>query len=187
VPQPVVEVQDASGNPVEQAGVAVTASIASGDAGATLSNASANTAANGRASFAGLAINGLTGPYVLRFATGALTQINANSITLTAGPAASIEFSAGGSSGNAGDEVTPDPAVIVKDASGNPVEGVPVQFQVTSAEGTVDPTTPVITGPDGIATVTSWILGPTPSTENTLTATVNGLSGSVLFTITTGP
>src|SRR5689334_20022905 len=43
--QPVVQIQDASGNPVSQGGTPVTATIASGPAGATLSGATATTGA----------------------------------------------------------------------------------------------------------------------------------------------
>src|SRR5206468_1164654 len=57
-PQPVIQVRDAAGNPAGGAGVPVTAVIASGPAGATLSNATATTLASGAAPFNGLAING---------------------------------------------------------------------------------------------------------------------------------
>src|SRR5207237_2103084 len=50
--------------------------------------------------------------------------------------------------------------------------------------GGVPPTTPVNTGADGIAALTSWTLSPTAGT-NTLTATASGLTGSpVTFTAT---
>src|SRR5213076_3514867 len=76
------------------------------------------------------------------------------------------------------------PAAVVKDASGNPVSGVSVSFAVATGNGTVDPTTPVITGTDGVAAVRSWTLGPSAGT-NTLTATAPGLTGSpVTFTAT---
>src|SRR5206468_7678288 len=47
--QPVVQLQDANGNPVSQSGVTVTAVVASGPGG-TLANASATTTEIGRAS-----------------------------------------------------------------------------------------------------------------------------------------
>src|SRR5207245_6214434 len=53
-----------------------------------------------------------------------------------------------------------------------------------SGGGSVVPTTAVTTGTNGIATVTSWTLGPTAG-PNTLTATSSGLTGSpVTFTAT---
>jgi adhesin/invasin len=59
-----------------------------------------------------------------------------------------------------------------------------VTFAVVLGGGTVNPTTAVTTGTNGIASVTSWTLGPTAGT-NTLTATSGSLSGSpVTFTAT---
>src|SRR5439155_25047883 len=69
--QPVIQVRDASGNPAGGAGRVVTAVIASGPVGATLTNATATTLGSGAATFSGLAINGTWGDYTLRFeATG---------------------------------------------------------------------------------------------------------------------
>src|SRR5439155_9326893 len=69
------------------------------------------------------------------------------------------------------------PSVIVREANGNPVAGVSVTFAVASCGGTVSPTTPVTTGANGIAAVTSWTLGPTVG-PNSLTATASRLPGS---------
>src|SRR5207249_12005616 len=106
-------------------------------------------------------------------------------IALSAGAAATIAVSAGNSqSAVAGTAVAIPPAAVVKDASGNPVSGVSVTFAVATGAGTADPTTPVITGTDGVAAVRSWTLGPTAG-ANTLTATAPGLTGSpVTFTAT---
>src|SRR5439155_1968111 len=71
--QPVLQVRDAAGNPAGGAGVPVTAVIASGPAGATLSNATATTLTGGAATFSGLAINGAAGDYTLRFESARLT------------------------------------------------------------------------------------------------------------------
>src|SRR5205807_782129 len=83
----------------------------------------------------------------------------------------------------AGSAVPIPPAVIVKDASGNPIAGVSVTFAVAPGNGT-------ITGPSqttdatGIAAVSSWTLATTAG-ANTLTATSAGLTGSpVTFTAT---
>src|SRR5207244_4486872 len=65
--QPVLQVRDGAGNPAGGAGVPVTAVIASGPAGATLSNATATTVASGAATFSGLAISGTAASYTLRF------------------------------------------------------------------------------------------------------------------------
>ncbi|PYO69270.1 MAG: hypothetical protein DMD69_03370, partial [Gemmatimonadetes bacterium] len=183
--QPVLQLQDAGGNPVGEAGVVVTATVASGPAGAALANASATTNASGVASFGGLTLTGTVGSYTLSFGASPLTPATSGTITLSAGAAATIAVGAGNDqSAVAGTAVAIPPAAVVKDASGNPVSGVSVSFAVATGNGTVDPTTPVITGTDGVAAVRSWTLGPTAG-ANTLTATAPGLTGSpVTFTAT---
>src|SRR2546430_7604954 len=56
--QPAVQVQDANGNPVATQGVSVTASIATGPAGASLASFSATSDATGLARFAALTLSG---------------------------------------------------------------------------------------------------------------------------------
>src|SRR2546430_12213291 len=120
--QPVLQVRDAAGNAVGGAGVPVTAVIASGPAGATLSNATATTLASGAATFSGLAITGAAGDYTLRFESGSLTPATSGTITLGAGTATQLtittEPSATATSGAA---FGPQPVFPVRDAAGNPV------------------------------------------------------------------
>src|SRR2546428_11833122 len=72
----------------------------------------------------------------------------------------------------------------MKDANGNPVAGVAVTFTLAAGSGTVTPTTPVSTGSDGIAALTTWTLSATAG-SNTLTASSAAFSGSpVTFTAT---
>ena len=77
-----------------------------------------------------------------------------------------------------------DPAVLVTDQSGNPIAGVNVDFDVTAGGGAVVPST-VATGANGVATVTSWTLGPAAG-ANTLTASVPSAPGlgTEVFTAT---
>src|SRR5207237_1420809 len=76
-------------------------------------------------------------------------------------------------------------AVMVKDANGNPGAEVAVTLTPTAGSGTVTPTTPVNTGADGIAALTSWTLSATAGTNN-LTATSGSLSGSPVTFRATG-
>src|SRR5206468_1057217 len=148
--QPVVQVQDANGNAVSQSGDLVTATIASGPAGATLSNATATTGSSGAAPFSGLAISGPAGTYTLSFAATGLTAVTSSAIALGAGAAATIAENGGnGQSAPAGTAVATPPSVIVRDGAGNPVSGVAVAFAVTSGGGTVSPTS-VATNGSGI-------------------------------------
>ena len=74
--------------------------------------------------------------------------------------------------GMAGTALATRPAVLVRDGAGNPLAGRAVAFSVTAGGGTV--TGPVVmTDAAGVATVGSWVLGPTADL-NTLTATVSG-------------
>lgn len=116
--QPQARLRDTGGNNSATAGVTVTAAIASGPGGATLSNATAITNAAGIATFAGLSINGQIGSYTLGFSSGALTPVTSNTITVSAGAAANLAFTAAPGSGQA--NVTLAPVVVaVTDAFGN--------------------------------------------------------------------
>jgi hypothetical protein len=172
--QPVVEVRDANGNPVLAAGTSITAAIASG--GGTLTGTTTvATDADGRATFTDLAISGSVGDRTLSFSAGSLTPATSGTITLSAGPATQMAINAGnGQSATGGTAVAVAPSVRVTDVNDNPVEGVSVTFAVASGDGTIDPTTPVATDANGIATVNSWTLGDTAGT-NTLTASAAGL------------
>jgi hypothetical protein len=182
--QPVIQLQDAQGAPINQAGVQITASL--NGAGATLGGTTTvMTDANGQATFTNLVLTGSVGTgYSLGFSSTGLTTITSGSIALTAGAPVSLVLSAGdGQSAVAGAAVAIAPAVVAVDQSGNPVAGVSVTFTVNSGGGSVTGAT-VVTGSDGIATVGSWTLGATPGT-NLLVATSPAIpASSVTFTAT---
>lgn len=180
--QPVVQVVDGTGNPVVGSRtIEVELGVGAGNTtlGGTLT---ASTGSGSTATFTGLRITGTAGAKTLLFSSGALTPAESQTITVTAGPAASIEIVTGDDqTAGVGQAVATDPAVRVEDASGNPVAGVSVQFAPGASGGTVAPTS-VTTGADGVATVESWTLGPTAG-DYSLTATVTGV-GSVTFSAT---
>src|SRR5207253_664779 len=181
---PVLQLRDANGNAVSQTGVTVTAVIATGPTGATLTNAAATTTGSGAATFNGLAISGPVGNYTLRFGSGSLSAPTSGTIALSAGAAATIAAnSATSQSATAGTAVSAPPSVIVKDANGNPVTGVAVTFAVTPGNGSITGESQT-TNTSGVATVGTWTLSGTAG-SNTLTATSGSLSGSpVTFTAT---
>src|SRR5205085_582954 len=82
--QPVVQLRDASGNPASQAGVTVTAAIATGGGilGGTLT---ATTNASGVASFTDLSITGTVGDRTLSFSASGLAAATSTTISITAG------------------------------------------------------------------------------------------------------
>src|SRR5207253_742641 len=160
-PQPVLQLRDANGNAVSQAGTRVTAVIATGPTGATLTNATATTTGSGAATFNGLAISGSVGGYTLRFESGTLSAPTSGTITLSAGTAATIAANSPTSQpGTAGAAVSTPPSVIVKDANGNPVAQVAVTFAVAPGNGTITGASQT-TNASGVATVGSWTLSAT--------------------------
>src|SRR5439155_457333 len=179
-PQPVIQVRDAAGNPVGGAGVPVTAVIASGPAGATLSNATATTLASGAATFSGLAISGTAGSYTLRFESGPLTPATSSPITLSAGAAATLVKSSGDNlTGQVATRLQTPHVVLVSDATGNPVAGVTVTWTPASGSGSVNPPTST-SNASGIAS-TAWTLG-TQAGPQTVQAT--GAGSPVTFSAT---
>ena len=85
--QPVVQLQDASGNAVSTAGVVVTVSLASGAAQLS-GGTTATTDASGRATFTGLVVVGAPGQVTLAFSAPGLTQLVSSPITVLAQPPA---------------------------------------------------------------------------------------------------
>ncbi len=82
--------------------------------------------------------------------------------------------------GTVGAAVLVSPAIRIADASGRGVPGISVQFDVMSGGGSVTGDS-VVTNSDGVATVGSWRLGPTPGT-NELRA--QALGYPLLLTVT---
>src|SRR5207249_6839189 len=91
--QPVIQLQDGSGNAVGQANVAVGVKIQSG--GGTLGGTtSATTGANGQAVFTTLSIAGTVGPRTLRFGASGLDSVTSTTVSVTAGTATQIAINA---------------------------------------------------------------------------------------------
>ncbi|MBI1722899.1 MAG: Ig-like domain-containing protein, partial [Gemmatimonadetes bacterium] len=182
--QPVIQIQDAVGNGVSQNGIQVTAAIASG--GGTLGGTTTvATNASGSAAFTDLSITGTVGTRTLSFTASGLAGATSTAVTVGPGVASQIALNAGDNqTATVGTAVPVPPSVVVRDASGNAVSGVPVTFTVMAGGGTVAPASAVTTDANGVAAITSWTLGSGTGT-NTLQASVTGLAGSpVTFTAT---
>ncbi|MDH3290936.1 MAG: Ig-like domain repeat protein, partial [Gemmatimonadota bacterium] len=155
--QPVVEIRDAGGNPVPQAGVTISASVASGPIGATLSGTMAVTGSDGRATFSGLAISGPVGTYTLSFTGPGLSGATSETITLSSSGAAILAIvTQPSSTAQSGVPFAQQPVIQVQDAAGNPVaqSGISVGASIFSGGGTLSGTTPVATDVDGRAVFT---------------------------------
>ncbi len=157
--QPVAELRDGSGNPVTQAGVLVTVAVsAPGVLGGT---ATVATNASGRASFAGLAISGVAGPYTLNFSGPGLTGVTSDPIALGAGAATRLAMVIQPSAAaTVGVILAQQPSVRLLDGNGNPVNqaGVAVTVTIASGTGVLGGTTTVLTDASGVAGFSGLVL-----------------------------
>ena len=180
--QPSVQLVDAGSNPVSQAGVQVSAGITGG--GATLlGTATATTNSSGVATFSGLGISGTVNTYTLSFSSTGLAGAVSNGINLTAGPPTQVSFSpAPPPTGNSGVALSSH-AVLVRDAQGNPVQGVTVTVAVSPGSATLTGAS-AVTNASGLATFSALAITGNPSPPAyslvyTATGVVTTLSASV--------
>ncbi|MFI5280102.1 MAG: beta strand repeat-containing protein [Gemmatimonadales bacterium] len=134
--QPVLQLEDAFGNHVAQAGVKVAATLLSGPGGSTVANDTAVSDATGKATFSGYKISGLVGSYTLRFtAPGLASAVASSALALIAGPPASLVIATQPSGIEVNNvPLVVQPAVIVSDSQGNRVAqaGIVVTASVNS-------------------------------------------------------
>src|SRR5205823_1133517 len=174
--QPVVQLRDGAGNPVSQAGVTVTAAIATG--GGTLGGTlTATTTAGGTASFTNLSISGTTGDRTLSFSAtglkigraawreggaGAATQL-----TLTTQPSATAQ---------SGVAFAQQPVVQLRDGDGNAVNqaGVTITAAIATGGGTLGGTLTATTTAGGTASFTNLSISGTTG-DRTLSFSATGL------------
>lgn len=169
---PSVQVTDGFGNPI--AGVPVTfEAIASGS---TLIGTSQTTNAQGIATLGGWTIGTAAQSYTVRATIvggqsvqfgGASTQFEARGI-----PAALVAIEGANQTANAGTQVPVNPAVKATRDDGSALANVSVDFSIQSGGGSVTGGS-VTTGVDGIARVTSWVLGVNPG-PNRIQASTTG-------------
>jgi uncharacterized protein YccT (UPF0319 family) len=183
--QPAIQLRDVSGNLVSQAGVVVTAAIATG--GGTLGGtATASTTASGLATFANLSITGTIGQRTLSFSATGLGTVTSSAIDITAGAATQLTITTPPSAtAQNGVAFAQQPAIQLRDVSGNAVSqaGVVVTAAIATGGGTLDGTTTATTGGTGLATFAN--LGITGTVgDRTLRFTATGLTDVVSGTIT---
>ncbi len=171
--QPVVQLSNSLGVPLNQPGVMVTAAL-NGAGGTLVGTAIATTNLAGQAAFTDLRIAGTIGSYALSFTASSFVAVASDPINLTAGLPAAIRVGAGDAqTANAGDPVPVSPATLVTDASGNAVSGVSVSFAVTAGGGSVT-SAMAVSDANGIAALGSWNLG-LVSGQQSLSATASGI------------
>ncbi len=172
-------VVDANGKPF--VGGAVTFNVV--DGGGSIVPASTLTSASGEAA-ATWTLGSTTGIQRAQAQVAGLT--GAVSFVATALPAApaSVAVSAGDNqTATSGSTLPTQPAVVVKDKFGNPVQGISVFFTVTAGGGSVAASGST-TSAAGIATANGWKLGTTAGPNRlTALALTNGATGNpVVFT-----
>ncbi len=173
--QPAIQVRDASGNPVLQAGIVITATLV-GSGGSLLPGTNtATTDGTGLATFSGLGITGTAGSgYSLTFSSGSLPPISSGPITLTSGAATQLTITTEPGGGASGAALSPQPVVQVRDAQGNPVltAGTTVTAGVASGPG---------------ATVTGGSVSTNGSGQAVFSGlTLTGTAGSYTISFTSG-
>lgn len=179
-PAPAVQVVNSAGGPVAQAGLTVTASASVGN---IAGNPIAITDASGRATFTQMGFATRTlGPRNLVFTAPGMTPATV-SVNVTVGPPV-LGFILAGDAQTAvvGKAVAIAPSVRVTDPDTNPTPNIPMEFFVSGGGGSTTGS-PATTTTNGVATLGSWILGPTPGT-NSLQVRPVGFSGGVPFSAT---
>ena len=190
--QPAVQLRDAGGAPVNTAGVAITASLASGPAGGAISGGTvAQTAAGGTATFTNLAIIGPTGSYTIQFSSPGLSPVTSATILVGAappGPATQLTITTQPSStATSGTPFAQQPVLQLRDASGNPVSqsGVTVTAAIASGGGTLGGTTTGTTNASGVASFTNLSITGSAGSR-TLGFSATGLTGATSTPVTIG-
>ena len=186
LPQPVVRLLDAQGNALDSTGASVTAELVQGT-GTLNGTKTVQTNGSGQAVYSGLDITGTApGPFVIRFTAGSLTPVQSAPITLQAAPAASLTITQQPPSSVASG-ATFAPAVLLRDAQGNPVSGVAVTVSIGSGGGNLSGIVTRMTDPTGTVTFTGLAVNAKVGTGHTLKFTSGSLNvTSDPFSVTVG-
>ena len=159
--QPQVQVQDARGNPVRTAGIAVTATLASGVGAGLSGQLTVPTDANGLAAFTNLTLTGPQGTYTLAFSSLTLSGVTSAAIALGAGAAAQLVIAQQpAAAAQSGIPLNPQPAVQLQDAEGNPAPqaGVAVTASLNGAGAALGGTKARPTDATGRAAFTDLVI-----------------------------
>lgn len=172
-----VALLDTSGN---QTAAANNVSLALGhnSSGAVLSGTLVRQAVNGVATFSDLTIDKAGTGYTLVASSGNLAPVTSSAFNIDASFGAVLTIVAGDNQRAAtGSPVPVAPSVRATDVNGNPVAGVAVTFSASDG-GTVLPSSAIVTDASGLATLTSWTMGPHAGPQS-LTVSTPGQSNVV--------
>ncbi len=187
--QPQVQLQDANGNDVHSAGIAITASLGSGPGGSVVGSVTAATSSSGLATFSNLGLSGPAGSYTLNFSGVNLTGATSDPVAIGAGSATKLDLAVPPSpTASSGSPLATQPVIQLVDAAGNPVAqaGVTVTAQIQSGSPTLSGTTSRATDASGRATFSNLTLSGAAGGQATIAFGAGGLAGVVSGTITLG-
>ena len=165
--QPVVQLRDASGSSVPQAGVLVTAAVATGN-GTLAGSLSVTTDSTGRAAFSGLRIDGGAGDHTLRFSSAGLGSVDSSTVRVSGGAPSRLGLAQQPTpSAVSGVALSVQPEVQLQDSRGAPARwaGVPVTAAVALGGGTLGGTVTVTTDAAGVAAFSTLVLTGTAGTH----------------------
>ncbi len=181
--QPVVTIQDASGNTITDSSAEVTLAIGTnpspGTSG-TLSGTATLAASRGVAAFSGLSINKSGTGYTLTASSTGLTVATSSEFNITAGTATQLVFSAQPGGGIAGSSWAQQPVVTIQDALGNTVTSssmnVLLSLGTNPGSGNLSGTA-TLSASGGVATFSGLSINKS-GTGYILTASSTGLTGT---------
>jgi len=160
-PEIVVRAYDQHNNATTHEGAVVMASLSSGNA--VLAGQTQVTLAAGSAVFPTLEVWGQVGTVTVQFSATGLIPTTTGSVTVTPGIPAQLHKVSGDAQSDTTNAHLNPPVVRMTDASGNPLGGVTIIFEVVT-QGIVAGGTQV-TNADGLASPTSWRAGASPGTH----------------------
>ena len=184
--QPVVKVEDSSGNVVTSVNTgSASASIASGSGGSIAAGGTSGTFSSGVATFSGLALNGVNGNvYTLTFTGDTFTTVASTNITMSTGSATQLVITTEPSPTDAsGAALATQPVVQVEDSGGNVVTTNSSTVTANFTSGGVSLTNPTKAAASGVATFSGLALNALAG-NYTLTFSDGGLTTAVSNTIT---
>jgi len=185
--QPKVEVRDA-GNFLETGDNSTVVTMTVSGSATTVPVTATATAVGGVATFSGVGISGLVGPYTLTFASGSLTAAT-QPITLTFGAPTHFTFTTQPAGAASGVAFTTQPVLQLRDASENAVSqgGVTVTASIASGGPALGGTTSIITNGAGVAAFTNLMITGTIGDRTLSFASTFPTVTSNTVTLTPGP
>ncbi len=185
-PPVTVQLLDAVGNPVRQGGVTVTLQLSPPGGGFSTGSAPAtqNTAADGVATFAGLAV-AQAGTYQLQAQSEGLEPATSTSFVISPAAPSSVTVVAGNNQSAAVTTNYVIPLkVSVQDSLANPVPGVVVTFTAPSSGPSVTFLGPVTVTTDGLGVAGIFVTANSQVGSFQVTATAPGTAAPAVFSLT---